>query len=139
MADSPSIGIEKQSVGWAIALSVILILAGLLAIVVPLAAGIGVAIVIAWLLVLGGVVAWALTMISIKKLGNAGERNATIVLWYCLGSLVLSLALSLPVWITPSPRDTALLLAAGLATAGAQLLMTDAYRSGETTLTLRSV
>jgi drug/metabolite transporter (DMT)-like permease len=85
-------------------------------------------------LVLGGVVAWALTMITIKKLGNAGERNATIVLWYCLGSLVLSLALSLPQWVTPSPRDAALLLAAGLVTAAAQLLMTDAYRSGETTL-----
>ena len=53
---------------------------------------------------------------------------------YCLGSLVLSLALALPEWVTPSPRDTALLLAAGLATAAAQLLMTDAYRSGETTL-----
>jgi drug/metabolite transporter (DMT)-like permease len=34
----------------------------------------------------------------------------------------------------PSPRDTALLIAAGLVTAAAQLLMTDAYRSGETTL-----
>ena len=86
------------------------------------------------LLVLGGVVAWALTMITIKKLGDSGERNATIVLWYCLGSLVLSLILSLPIWVSPSLLDAMLLTAAGLATAAAQLLMTDAYRSGETTL-----
>jgi len=80
------------------------------------------------------VVSWALTMITIRKLGDAGERNATIVLWYCLGSLVLSLVLALPGWVTPGPLDAALLIAAGLATAAAQLLMTDAYRSGETTL-----
>jgi drug/metabolite transporter (DMT)-like permease len=86
------------------------------------------------LLVLAGVVSWALTMITIRKLGDAGERNATIVLWYCLGSLVLSLVLALPGWVTPGPRDAALLVAAGLATAVAQLMMTDAYRSGETTL-----
>jgi drug/metabolite transporter (DMT)-like permease len=85
-------------------------------------------------LVLAGVVAWSLTMITIKKLGNSGERNATIVLWYCLGSLVLSLALALPDWVAPGPGDAALLIAAGLATAAAQLLMTEAYRSGETTL-----
>jgi drug/metabolite transporter (DMT)-like permease len=85
-------------------------------------------------LVLAGVVAWALTMITIKKLGNSGERNATIVLWYCLGCLVLSLIVALPQWVMPGPRDLALLVLAGLATAGAQLMMTDAYRSGETTL-----
>ena len=55
MADSSLIGIAKQSVGWAIALSILLILAGILAIVIPPAAGIAVAILIAWLLLLGGV------------------------------------------------------------------------------------
>jgi len=54
MADSSPVAIAKQSVGWAIALSVLLILAGILAIVVPPAAGIAVAILVAWLLVLGG-------------------------------------------------------------------------------------
>lgn len=85
-------------------------------------------------LVLAGVVCWALTMITIRKLGNTGERNTTIVLWYSLGSLVLSLILSLPVWVRPSPRDAALLIAAGVVSAGGQLLMTEAYRGGETTL-----
>jgi len=55
MADSSLIGIAKQSVGWAIAISILLILAGLLAIVIPPAAGIAVAILVAWLLILGGV------------------------------------------------------------------------------------
>jgi uncharacterized membrane protein HdeD (DUF308 family) len=62
MVDSSPIGITKLSAGWAIALSVLLILAGILAIVVPPVAGIGVTIVVAWLLVLGGVahlaIAW---------------------------------------------------------------------------------
>src|SRR5580704_19429397 len=55
MADSSLAGIAKLSAGWAIALSVLLILAGILAIVVPPAAGIGVAIVVAWLVLLGGI------------------------------------------------------------------------------------
>lgn len=86
------------------------------------------------LVVLGGVVCWALTMVTIRKLGDAGEASATIVLWYCLGSLVLSLVIAIPVWVTPSPRVAALLVVAGLVTAAAQLLMTGAYRSGEATL-----
>ena len=55
MADSSLIGIAKGSVGWTVALSVLLSVAGVLAIVIPPAAGIAVAVFIAWLLVLGGV------------------------------------------------------------------------------------
>ena len=51
-----SIGtIVKQSLGWSIGLSVLMIVAGILAIVVPPAAGIAVAILVAWLLVFSGV------------------------------------------------------------------------------------
>jgi len=46
--------IAKQSVGWSIALSSLMILAGVLAIVIPGAAGIAVAIVVGWLLVFSG-------------------------------------------------------------------------------------
>jgi uncharacterized membrane protein HdeD (DUF308 family) len=64
MTDSSLVGIAKESTGWAIALSVLLILAGILAIVIPPAAGIAVAVLVAWLLVLGGVahlaIAWHL-------------------------------------------------------------------------------
>ena len=50
-----SIGtIVKESIGWSIGLSVLMIVAGILAIVVPPAAGIAVAILVAWLLVFSG-------------------------------------------------------------------------------------
>src|ERR1700693_1877977 len=51
----PSVGtIVKKSVGWSIGLSVLMIVAGLLAIAVPQAAGIAVNILVAWLLVFSG-------------------------------------------------------------------------------------
>ena len=46
--------IVKKSVGWSIGLSVLMILAGILAIAVPQAAGIAVNILVAWLLVFSG-------------------------------------------------------------------------------------
>jgi uncharacterized membrane protein HdeD (DUF308 family) len=46
--------IVKESVGWSIGLSVLMILAGFLAIAVPQAAGIAVNILVAWLLVFSG-------------------------------------------------------------------------------------
>jgi uncharacterized membrane protein HdeD (DUF308 family) len=46
----------KKSVGWSIGLSVLMIVAGILAIASPLAAGIAVNVLIAWLLVFSGVV-----------------------------------------------------------------------------------
>jgi len=46
----------KQSVGWSIGLSVLMIVAGFLAIASPLAAGIAVNVLIAWLLVFSGCV-----------------------------------------------------------------------------------
>lgn len=84
-------------------------------------------------LVLAGVFTWAITTITIRKMGAAGERAATIVLWYSLGSLGIALVLAVPVWVVPSPRDTMLLLMAGAVTAAAQWLMTEAYRGGEAT------
>src|SRR2546426_4060876 len=51
-----SIGtIVKKSVGWSIGLSVLMMLAGLLAIAAPAAAGIAVSLLVAWLLVFSGV------------------------------------------------------------------------------------
>src|SRR5208282_5853270 len=44
----------KKSVGWSIALSVLMIVAGILAIASPLAAGIAVNVFVAWLLVFSG-------------------------------------------------------------------------------------
>jgi len=46
--------IAKESVGWSIALSVLMILTGVLAIVIPPVAGIAVLVVVAWLLMFSG-------------------------------------------------------------------------------------
>lgn len=46
--------IAKESVGWSIGLSILMLLAGILAIVLPPAAGIAVLIVVAWLLMFSG-------------------------------------------------------------------------------------
>jgi len=46
--------IVKESIGWSIGLSMLMIVAGLLAIVVPPAAGVAVVFIVAWLLVVSG-------------------------------------------------------------------------------------
>jgi uncharacterized membrane protein HdeD (DUF308 family) len=48
-------GIAKETIGWSIGVSVLMIIAGILAIAVPPAAGLAVNIVVAWLLVFSGV------------------------------------------------------------------------------------
>lgn len=54
MSTKSTATIAKQSVNWSIALSVLMILAGALAIVIPLAAGIAVTLLVGWLLVFSG-------------------------------------------------------------------------------------
>jgi uncharacterized membrane protein HdeD (DUF308 family) len=56
MSDSSVVTFVKKSVGWSIALSILMIVAGILAIASPWAAGIAVNIVVAWLLVFSGCV-----------------------------------------------------------------------------------
>jgi drug/metabolite transporter (DMT)-like permease len=86
------------------------------------------------LVVLGGVVAWAVAMIGIRRMGRLGERNVTIVLIFSLGCTALSGALTVPVWVAPQGWQWAALIGLGLTSAAAQLLMTEGYRTGETTL-----
>jgi uncharacterized membrane protein HdeD (DUF308 family) len=54
MSDTSVRSIVKESVGWSIGLSVLLIVAGLLAIAMPQMAGITVGIFVAWLLIFSG-------------------------------------------------------------------------------------
>jgi drug/metabolite transporter (DMT)-like permease len=67
-------------------------------------------------------------------MGEQGESNGAIVMWFGIGSTVLAGLLCAPVWVTPGWTALAGLLAVGLVTLAAQLLMTEAYRIGETTL-----
>ncbi len=55
MSETLPATIAKESIGWSIGLSVLMILAGVLAIVIPPAAGITVTIFVGWLLVFSGV------------------------------------------------------------------------------------
>ena len=48
-------GIAREAIGWSVGVSVLMIIAGMLAIAVPPAAGLAANIVVAWLLVLSGV------------------------------------------------------------------------------------
>jgi uncharacterized membrane protein HdeD (DUF308 family) len=106
MAESSLVGIAKQSVGWAIALSVLLILAGILAIVVPPAAGIGVAIVVAWLVLLGGIAHLAIAW-HIRSTGG--------MVWELLvGLLYLAVAAYMLLWPVAGLASLTLLLAAYL-------------------------
>ena len=85
-------------------------------------------------IVLAGVVTWALSMINIRKMGEAGERNVTIVAWYSLGTAGLAAFGCITNWVTPSLWQLAALVSAGLFSGFAQLLMTEGYRAAETSL-----
>ena len=54
MCAAPISSIVKESLGWLIGLSILMIVAGILAIIVPPAAGFAVAILVGWLLVFSG-------------------------------------------------------------------------------------
>ncbi len=86
------------------------------------------------LVVVGGVIAWAVAMVSIRRMGQAGERNVTVVLWFALATTAISGLLTVPVWVTPSPLVLGVLIAVGVISGAAQLLMTEGYRSGEATM-----
>lgn len=85
-------------------------------------------------LVLLGALGWALAMMSIRRMGEAGESGVAIVVWFAVCSAVAASFVAVPFWRTPDAREWALLGGIGLVSAIAQLLMTEAYRRGETTL-----
>jgi drug/metabolite transporter (DMT)-like permease len=86
------------------------------------------------LIVVFGAVCWAMAMIAIRRMGEVGESNVTIVAWFSIGGTVLAGLLAIPVWVTPTLWELAMLVGVGLTSAVAQLLMTDAYRRGEPTI-----
>ena len=115
MAESSVVGIGKLSAGWAIALSVLLILAGILAIVIPPAADVGVAIVIAWLVLLGGIAHLAIAW-HIRSTGGMA--------WELLVGLVyLAVAVYMLLWPVAGLTSLTLLLAAYLFAKGVVVLI----------------
>lgn len=123
-----------ERVGWRRASAVVIGLMGVMLMLRPWEAADATHDLGATLLVIAGVVTWALAMITIRKMGEAGERNITIVAWFTSGTAVLATLCAIPVWVAPSPTEWAMLLAAGVMSGVAQLLMTEAYRAGDTTV-----
>jgi drug/metabolite transporter (DMT)-like permease len=78
--------------------------------------------------VLLGAIAWAMAMITIRRLGGRGETGVAMVAWFALASVIVGGVASIPVWVTPTATQLAILAGIGLVSAGAQLLMTEAYR-----------
>jgi drug/metabolite transporter (DMT)-like permease len=85
-------------------------------------------------IVMAGVFTWSLSMINIRQMGDAGERNVTIVAWYSLGTASLAAIGCIGNWVMPTPWQFVALLCAGMTSGIAQLLMTEGYRAAETTL-----
>jgi uncharacterized membrane protein HdeD (DUF308 family) len=95
---------EKKAIGWGIALSVLMILAGLLAMIVPSAAGIAVTIFVGWLLIFSGaahlVYAWHL-------------RKASKIAWEVLIG-ILYIAVGIYLLVRPVMGLESLTLALGI-------------------------
>lgn len=103
-------------------LAVVIAFAGVVLVLQPrLQSAIGVA-AIATL----GALLYALAMMLLRRLGS-GESSEAVVLHFSLVALAATVALTVPVWRTPSPRAALFLLGTGLAGGGAQLAMTRAY------------
>ncbi len=130
-----SVVLLKEQVGWRRWSAVVVGFIGVLVMVRPFASVDGAAMpMFSVAVVLLGAFGWAMAMLTIRRMGEAGESGVAIVLWFALISITLTSFAAIPVWVTPAPGDWALLVMVGLASAVAQLLMTAAYRRGETTL-----
>jgi drug/metabolite transporter (DMT)-like permease len=131
-----SVPLLGERVGWRRATAILVGFAGVVVMVRPWGGGLGddPAALGAVAFVVLGVMTWALAMISIRKMGRVGEPNVTIVAWFSLGSAAIAAIATLPVWVTPDPAQLAALIGVGAISGIAQLLMTEGYRTGETTL-----
>jgi drug/metabolite transporter (DMT)-like permease len=127
-----SVPLLGQTVGWRRTTAILVGFAGVMLMVRP---GVGEALnggAVA--LCLLGALAWAFAMVSIRRLGERGEPGVAIVLWFAILSAGFAGLAALPVWIWPDLRQWALLVAIGVVSALAQMMMTEAYRRSDTTL-----
>lgn len=82
------------------------------------------------LLALAGAATIALAMITLKKL-VAGERTATIVIYFSINCSLASL-LTLPFgWVLPGPGTLSILVACGIVGGLAQILLTESLRHAD--------
>ncbi|PZW50793.1 EamA domain-containing membrane protein RarD [Humitalea rosea] len=129
-----SVPLLKERVGWRRWTAVLVGFAGVLVMLEPWAKGGPSYPMLAVGLVLLGALGWALAMISIRRLGQSGENSVSIVLWFAIGSALVSVVFAVPAWVWPDGTQWLLLIAVGLISAVAQLLMTAAYRAAAATM-----
>ncbi len=128
-----SVLLLREKVGWRRWSAVVVGFAGVLIMVRPGLGGAALPVFSVGLVLLGAF-GWAMAMMSIRRMGEAGEPGVSIVFWFAIASALLAGLGTIPVWVTPSPREWLLMAGIGCVSAVAQLLMTAAYRRGETTL-----
>jgi drug/metabolite transporter (DMT)-like permease len=129
-----SVPLLGERVGPRRATAVVVGLGGVLVMLRPWEAAADVMPLDAVAIVMAGVFTWALSMINIRQMGDAGERNVTIVAWYSLGTASLAAIGCIGNWVMPTPWQFGALVCAGLTSGVAQLLMTEGYRAAETSL-----
>jgi drug/metabolite transporter (DMT)-like permease len=85
------------------------------------------------MVVLFGALCAALAQVFVRKLIHT-ETTATIVFYFSVTSVVLSL-ITLPFgWVMPTPMEAALLVAAGVLGGVGQILLTASYREADASL-----
>jgi drug/metabolite transporter (DMT)-like permease len=85
-------------------------------------------------MVLMGALAWALAMMSIRRMGDAGENGIAIVVWFAVIGSVVTGVVAIPFWEWPTATQWLMLVGIGTVSGFAQMMMTEAYRRGEATL-----
>ncbi|WP_084697902.1 DMT family transporter [Muricoccus aerilatus] len=127
-----SVVLLRERVGWQ---RVVVVVAGFLGVLLMLQPGGGGPLHLgAAGAVLLGAFGWACAMVSIRRMGEAGEAGITIVLWFAIGAAIASGIAAIPGWVAPTAWQWGLLLVVGLVSIAAQLLMTAAYRAEDTSL-----
>lgn len=124
-----SVPMLGDRVGWRRWLAISVGLAGVLVVVRPWRHAADALPLIPVAVVLFSVVTWALSMISIRQMGSTGESNLVITLWFSIGCAVLGAGFAVPVWRAPDLVGLCGMVAIGVVSGLAQLVMTEGYRS----------
>lgn len=119
MLSAPLLG---ERVGGRVTAAIVLVFAGIVAVVGP---SFGVAAPVAAVAIAGALL-YAMALIWLRKVGP-GETPYAVVLHFSLVGLCAMLVFAIPGWVWPDTSGALLLLGAGLTGGGAQIAMTRAY------------
>ena len=96
-----SVPMLGAQVGWRRWVAISVGLAGVLVVVRPWRHAADALPLLPVAVVLFSVLTWALSMISIRQMGEGGESNVSMVLWFSIGCAVLGAGFAVPVWRAP--------------------------------------